>query len=267
MADPERDPESERRTDPRYDNWPTEEYDEWTNWPVERATPRDEDGTLDELAEETDAEPDYQWVGMSGTGAGTAYVYDGTSIYEADIDREDERVRLRGAARTDDDSRSLGEHIEEIGEEHGWSWLSSFAREHLKDDERPVRATGGIELRDSEFGRRGVAESAAYDLSFTGRHTFADESGQVHILDRQFDVYTDDDRARAGHALVEIGEDRLVAEKPNEEVSRGDADIVEERTTTFEIEVDTDHRAWENELETTLKEWHLSHIGELPAGD
>ena len=258
MADPDRDTEAERRTDPEYDNWPIENYDAWTNWPVEGSTPRDEGGTLEEVTEEGEVEPEHRWIGVVGTGA--AYVYDGASLHAGDVDQENERVRLREESRADLDSdESLGEHIEEIGEELGWTWLSSFAREHLEDDQRQIHGSGGIELRDSEFNRRNVADSASYGQSFTGSHTFVDESEQVYIFDRQINVY--EDRAGPDHVLVEVDEDYLVAEEPDEEMSQGDTDIVEERTREFEVEIDTDHRHWENELEELVKEWHLTHLG------
>lgn len=128
----------------------------------------------------------------------------------------------------------------------------------MEGDERQIHGSGRIELRDSEFNRRNVADSASYDQSFTGSHTFVDKSGQVYILDRQINVY--EDRAGSDYVLVEVDEDYLVGEESDEEMSRGDADIVEERPQEFEVEVNTDHRHWENELEGAVKEWHLTHL-------
>lgn len=55
-------------------------------------------------------------------GTGAAYVYDGASLHAGDVDQENERVRLREEGWTDLDSdESLGEHIEQIGDELGWT--------------------------------------------------------------------------------------------------------------------------------------------------
>jgi hypothetical protein len=273
MSDPDRDAKPEARANPGYDN-PADRYGAYTEWPVERATPADEDA-MDAVADEYERElesEDLEWLGFTGGGsAGAApYLYDPqrAAVYEGEIDEENERVILRDADRHELDSeRSLGEQIEEFGEEHDWEWLSSFAREHLEDDgdrgagptDESATGPGELALRDSEFNERNVAATDSQDLSYFGSHTLVDESGTVHVLEREFDVYADDTQ-REQRADVRIDEDFLVAEPPAEERREGDADLIAERERQLTVEVDRDEFGWENLLEEELREWHESHV-------
>jgi len=274
MPDPDRDAESESRTDPRFDNWPIDRYDAYASWPVERATPGDHDAAEDvaaEYAKEEDVEG-LEWIGFTSGGApaGGPYLYQSkeSAIYRGDIDDENKRVILRERDRRDVESEdSLAEHIEEIGEEHGWSWLSSFAREFVEDDTHPEQSTGEFEHRDTEFSQRNVSESAEYDLSFTGSHTFADESNRVHIIDRTFDVYLDENGAGSERVTVEVGDHYLLAEAPLEESRAGDADLINERQYELYYDIDTDEVGWERTLETALEEWHSSHVSQTSSAE
>lgn len=265
MSDPDRDAEPELQTNPRYDSWPVERYDAYADWPVERATPRDEGGTLEEVAEEYQErdDEDAEWLGFVGDGAEVAgpYVYTpgGSAIYEGDIDEDDERIVLRDESRREVESEeSLGEHIEEIGDEHGWRWLSSFAREYLEDDEdASAESVDALELRDSEFDRRNLTGSASYDLGFFGSHTLVDASGRVYVIERRFNV----NAAETNRTAVEVEESCLAAEEAAEKRRAGDAELVEKRQHGFDIEADTDAGDWEAEVEAYLKKWHAAHVG------
>jgi len=256
QTDPDHDAEPERRTDPRYDEWPVEHYDEYSQWPVEREPSADHDDTQRHEAQNVEL------LGFGGNLLSGAYLYHSaeSTIYRGEIDEENERIILseddRRAVESED---SIGEHLEAIGDEHGWTWLSSFAQEYLEDDqeslERPVEER---EPWDTEFNQRNVTDNVSYDLSFNGRHTFDDESGQVHIIDRRFDVYLDD-HEHEGEATVEVDEDYLVSEPPFEEESRGDAEIIFQRQYELGIDVDTDGLEWESEIEASLEKWHESN--------
>lgn len=271
MPDPDRDPEQERRTNPRYDNWPVERYDAYAEWPVERATPRDEGGTLKEVAEEYQEERDggdAEWIGFvdTGTQGVTPYLLGagGSTIYEGEIDEAEERIVLREEKAQEVESEdSLGERIEEIGQEHGWTWLSSFARTHLQDDEDEdtlTEADAGLELRDSEFMQRNLPASSTAELGFSGSHTLTDPSGQVYVIDRDFTVTT----IEGNQVAVDVDEEYVVAEGPAEDRRAGDADIVDERQYRLEREVDPDVDR-EVAVETFLQEWHTRHVGWPPS--
>lgn len=259
MSDPDRDPVSE--SDILYDDWPVAGRDEYDNWDVERATPREQDGTTEELAEMYEAElidEEIEWIGFTGGhGSGSPLLYSPRefALYEGELDEESERVILREASRYDVDEESLGDHIEEIGEEHGWEWLSSFARKFLETDayERPA-----FEHRTSEFQQRNVAEADPYDLAFFGSHTFADESGRIHSIERFFDAYLDD---ASDVIRVEITEEYLIAEEPAEERRAGDAEMVDENEREIDVHVDTEAFGRESELADRLERWHSERAG------
>lgn len=272
MPDPDRDPERDRRTAPQYDNWPVERYDAYTEWPIERATPRDEGGTLAEVAEEYEQErdeEDVEWLGFVGAGTQGATPYllgpGRSTIYRGEIDEAGERIVLREeGARAVESGESLGERIEEIGEEHGWAWLSSFARTYLQDDEPGDALTGaadGLEVRESEFMQRNLPASATADLGFSGSHTLVDASGQVYVIEREFTATTTD----GSQVAIDIDEEYLIAEEPAENRRAGDAEIVEERQYSLEREVDTDTDGWKTTVETLLHEWHTHHVGWPPS--
>lgn len=262
---PDSDPDRERR-DPRFDNWPVERYDDR---PDERATPREKDGTTERVAESYEAQDsDLEWIGVTGPGieAGTPYVYAGNepAIYEGELDQEDARVVIREEGRrTLESEESIGEHLEEIGEDHGWHWLSSFAREYLEDDEADERTRDdGLALRDSEFTRSELPDSSSADMSFNGSHTLDDPSGRVHIIDRRFTV-TD---TGAESVRVDVAEYFMVGAEPRETERAGDSEPVEEREYSFDLQIDPDTPNREAAVEEELMEWHESRI-EWPAGE
>lgn len=261
MPDPDHDTEPERRTDPRFDNWPVERGQGYEDQASERPESRDEGSTRERLAETSAHEGDLEWIGIAGTGAqgGTPYIYDhgDPGIYEGEFDVEESRVVIREESRREADSQdSLGEHIEAIGEDHGWSWLSGFAREYLEDDRHEeLTEEDSLEHTDSAFTERQLPDSSDADVSFNASHSFRDAWDRVHVIDRRFTVTdTDSDTAR-----VDVEEYYLIADEPRAEERGGDADAVEEREYTFELDVDPKTPNWSAAVETDLKEWHATH--------
>jgi len=260
VSDPDGNANPEARTDPRHDAWPVGGGEAYADWPVERATPGDDDAA-EAIAEEYAENSDMEWLGFTGGGrVGSAYLYAPaeSTIYEGEINEENKRVILREHSRREVESEdSLGEHIRAIGEEHGWSWLATFGREHLEDDERPEWAST-LELQNTDFTERNVLNDASYDLSFTGTHTLVDASGRVHIIDRQFNVHLDGRDGGDGPA-VEVDEDYLFAEEPRSADRAGDAELIDQDQFDLDLHVDTDEIGAESNVKETLQKWHQNH--------
>ena len=272
MSDPDRDTEPEtRRTDPKYDDFPLDRHDAYTEWPIERRTPADHDAMDDvaeEYAEEMDAgDTNLRWIGLAGQTK--PYVYDpgGKVVYEGELDEEEERVILREAGRTEVDEGGLGRRIEEFGDEHGGEWLSSVARDHLEDHRanegrtaaaEPADSPEELSLRDSEFNRRNLLDEEEADVGFFASHTLVNDDGWVHVVERQFDVYADD--ATGEGIPVEIEEEFLVSEPESAGTRAGDADLIAEDERELTVDVDTGEFGWENVVAEELEEWHRSHV-------
>lgn len=291
MSDLESDADPERRTDPRFDAWPVERNDAFADVPVERATPRgrgETTGDVPDVDREDDGPDEVRWLGFAGRG-GYAYgpfLYDSedAAVYRGDLDHDEDRIVLDEDSRRDvGDDRSLGEHLEAIGEEHGWTWLSSFAREHLEDDsgvdgadrssastddrspastdDRSPPATGEapaeLELRASEFQRRNLPDSSELALGFSASHTLVDEGGRVHVIERSFDVADLGDAS----ATVDVETDFLVATGEQADRRAGEAERVDRRHHSFDLEPDADAPDAGAAVESRLRTWHAAHVG------
>jgi len=58
-----------------------------------------------------------------------------SDIYVANVDHEAERIGNPKQSEWEVlPDESLGEFLERVGDEHGWEWLSEFARDHLEDE-------------------------------------------------------------------------------------------------------------------------------------
>ena len=255
-ADPDHDTRPERRTNPRFDNWPVGQQGPSDAGGAHR-TPRESDSTLQEVAQDSESGDRLTWVGLAGSARGSVpVIYDGSesAVYEGEFDDEEARIVLRDEARRETESDSLGKHIEEFGQEHSWHWLSSFAREHLEDvrDEE----TPGLELQDTEFMESALPENSPADSQFFGSFTFADPSGRVHVLERRFTV-TD---READRIHVDVEESYHVASEPRETERAGDADTIDSREYTLERHLDP-NAPDEAAVENTLREFHESHPG------
>lgn len=256
------DPNRETESDVRFDDWPAEDRSRYADWDVQRATPEDDDGTRERLVQEyragmADEEDDwFGYVGQTDEGGPLVYAPHESALYRGEVDEDEERVVLREENRHDVDDESIGEHLERLGEEHGWTWLSSFARDHLEGDQHEGRS---VEHRDSEFQRRNVLDDDPYDLSFYGAHTFTDETGRVHTIDRYFNVYLDETTADV--TGVEVEEEYLVADDPAAERRAGDATVVEENERALDVDVVLDDAGDESYLSEELEQWHETHRG------
>jgi len=264
MSDPDTDAEPERATDPRFDDWPVRRYEAYEQWPVERATP----------GRESEPVEDVRWIGFLGSGAGDGpLLYDpgeGT-IHAGRIDEDRERIVVDDQTeRRQVDAESIGDHLVDVGEDHDWTWLSSFARDHLDtpahDPDDPTtghRLPPGFDHEHTEFQRRNLTPSADEDAAFHGSHTFADDTERVHILEREFVVVGDE---TDGSVDAHVEERYLAAEEPRAESRAGDADLVDEQEYDLALDVDPAETAWVADVEGSLKQWHRAHLAP-PEGD
>lgn len=257
MPDPDHDAEPERRTDPRFDAWPIEQYDAYTRWPVERATPDEGEARRDDSLE---------WVGVFHSGeTPSPYLYDPEerTLVEGRVDEERERVVVEDDhdRRELDEEESLGEHLEDIGEDHGWTWLSSFAREYLEDDESVDRSRWPT-YQHSSFDRKNLLEDSAPDLAFVGSHTFEDDRERTYVLEREFDAFLESEGAR-----ITVREDVREATGEKRDRQAGDADLTTQVAFELAVDVDTDHPSWEEKLEDAIEDWHMDHRGPATADE
>ncbi|WP_459191447.1 hypothetical protein [Halosimplex sp. J119] len=257
MPDPDHDAEPEPKTDPRFDNWPVRRYDAYDDLTVERETPGEEGREQLE---------DVEWVGVSGGAGGNAVLYEPQqdTVHQGRYDPDENRVVVGDDERRVDEEESLGDHLVDIGEEHEWNWLSSFAQDHLEtpehDGDHPTSGhllPPGFDHEYTEFQQRNVAASADVDAAFWGSHTFADETDRVHVLEREFGVRGDD---VGDEVAVHVEERYLVAEEPREESRAGDADLVNEREYDLALDVDPTEDGWVPATEDLLTRWHRSHL-------
>ncbi len=206
------------------------------------------------IVHEGEQQDGYEWIGVTGgAGYGTPRVYDPQSrvIYEGDFDEDEEHVQVvETDLRELGDDDTLGDHVAAVGEEHGWTWLSEFAHEHMDTSDHP-----GTNVIDREFERRNLLDDADADLGFFGSYTYRDDDGRVHTLEREFEVYTDESRrTQAGQPVAVVEESFLTAEAPDEERRAGDAEL--ESQTRREIPVGVDPDAGDAEIEAFCEEWH-----------
>lgn len=222
----------------RYDDWPVRGYDE-----DERAV-----AYLGATGEAT------------GPGTETAILYDerAHSIFEADIDEDERRfVPEPDTERELTPSETLSEVLTDLGDRLDSDSLSAFAREHLEAADDEDRAVA--EPEESTFTRSNVASDADHDLEFTGSHTFRRADGRVRVV-RTFDVtLAGPDEPDAATAYVT---DRVLDASGSNETGVDDAEVLDERTTTFGIDLDvadTDRRVAAL-VEDRCRAWHESTV-------
>lgn len=251
------DPESNRAGPMRFDDWPVQQFETWENWQVAHETPVETPG--DQRVD------DVEWLGFAGGASGGAILYDPqeSAVYRAEVDEDDERVVVRDRESTDADDEFggdveelLADRLETIGDEHGWTWLSGFAREHLDDaDAIGYRTPAGFDHEYSEFQQRNVLEDADPDVGFFGAHVFSDDFGREHTIERDFDVSVADD---GESAAVHVAERSLLSEA-TEPVDRDDgAELVDERE--YDLRVDVGDGPADRRAEQRLTEWHDEHL-------
>lgn len=227
-----------------------------------------------------------EWIGVAGGGGGTsptgqtAVLYDSESesVYEGEIDRENERIDPKPDTEQDASATdSIGEAIEDIGDRLGWESLSSFADEHLEDDtnetterepterEPTERTDEGGDTRqgmiDARFQQKNVVPDADHQLEFFGSYTYPGEGEESHTVEREFYVYTDEADRTDGNPTAVVEEDHLVTSE-EEQRTGGDADLVDEQRHELTIDIDSEGDTPDETtaIEEFCREWHEDRL-------
>lgn len=205
--------------------------------------------------------------GVSGEGNATrtAVVYDDREevVFEADVDEDEQRyVPREGTERELGPSETLGDVLEDLGDRLDRDSLSEFARAHLEDDGRGQAAS---EPETVSFTRSNVLADAEHNLEFTGAYTYRDADGRVFDVERTFEV-TLDDPDDPGEATADVTERVLRAEEPDEHRRAGDTELLEERRTTFEIDLGSVEggRQVESVIKGRCQQWHEESTPDPP---
>lgn len=214
------------------------------------------DGDYDEYAirHDDDTQYNFEWLGLGyGAGYRTARVFepDTERVYEGEIDDEEQHIRLdEDEAHELDEDETIGDYIARVGNDLGWAWLSEFAHDNLETTGHDA----SMDVIDATFDRRNVADDADFDAGFFGSYTYRDDDGHVHTLEREFDVYTDEDQP-----VVSVEEVFLSAIEPDAESRAGDAAV--EARTSREIPCDVGPNQTEDlaAIDEFCREWHQSH--------
>lgn len=196
-----------------------------------------------------------------------AFFYDEREerVFEADADEEGQRYVPREGTEHEHEpgpDETLGDVLEDLGERLDRDSLSAFARDHLADDR-----DGGEAPRPETvtFTQGNVLPDADHDAEFTGVYRYGAADGRVVDVERTFEV-TFDDPDGPDAATVDVRERVLRAEEADQAPGRGDADVIDERATAFEVDlagVDADRRA-EAVVEERCEQWHEQTEPEPP---
>ena len=220
------------------------------------------------IVHEDERRGDLEWIGLgANAGAGAPRVYDpgNDTVFGGSFDEAEGRVHLDESDRRQlEDDETIGDYVAEVSAEHGWTWLSEFAHDHLETTGHDAH----MDVIDATFDRRNVAEDADYDLGFSGSFTYRDDDGRVHTLERKFDVYTDEaHRTEADQPIAVVDERYLTAEEPNAESRAGDATLESENRREVAVDVDPDTGAELATIDEFCREWHEAHPEPLdPSG-
>lgn len=240
----DRDPSETDDTTPMpptgHDDWPIEGYDEGRREAVYL-------GTTNPQGERESS---------------TAVVYDTReeTIFEADINEEEQRfIPREDTERALKPSKTLGEALENVGKRLGWDSLSDFAQEQLENDDAEDQEAPRPET--VTFTQSNVRADADQDMEFTGSYTYRTSDDQVTLVERTFEIKLDNPD-KPQKATSNVIERVLRAEEPAEERRKGDADLLEEKETTFEIDLSSIEidRQIESLVEKRCQEWHESHL-------
>lgn len=204
-------------------------------------------------------------VHSEGEETRTALIYDDREevVFEADVDEDEQRyVPREGTGRAIGPSETFGDVLEDLGDRLDWDSLSEFARGHLKEDGREQAAS---DPESVSFTRSNVLADAEHDLEFTGAYTYRDTDGRVFDVERTFEV-TLDDSDDPGGATADVTERVLRAEEPDEHRRAGDSELLEERATGFEIDLDSVEggRQAESVIEGRCQQWHEDSAPDPP---
>ena len=242
----ESEPTSEAK-DIRYDEWPLEGHD--------------------------DPEQQPTYLGIMNPGdeeQERAVFYDDRkeAIFEADIEENEQRyVPREDTERELEPTDTLGEALEDLGDSLEWDSLSEFAREQLQSDDaasadaEPAGKDPG--LGSVTFTRSNVGADADHDLEFSGSYERRTDDGREITVERTFEVTLDDpDAPRV--ATVDVTDHVLRTDEAagDPKPDGTDADRLEERETTFEIDLGeaVGERQLESRIEERCEEWHTAHL-------
>ncbi|MFB6138516.1 MAG: hypothetical protein ABEJ42_09320 [Halobacteriaceae archaeon] len=101
---------------------------DYTDWPIRNMKPEQ-----------------YEWVGVPETSDGKLMVWETETkrLIEVEPDRTDQVLdRVPDSGTELVEGEGLGERLESLADEHGWDWLSAFAREHLESGESAEASSG-----------------------------------------------------------------------------------------------------------------------------
>lgn len=224
----------------------------------QRTTGDDEAGHP--IVHENERRGDLEWIGLgTNSGAGAPRVYDPKkdTVFGGSFDEEEGQVHVDESERRPlDDDETLGEYIAEVGDDHGWAWLSEFAHEHLETTGHDAH----MDVIDATFDRENVANDADYDVGFFGSFTYRDDDGRVHTLEREFEVYTDESyRTEADQPVAVVEERFLTANGPEAESRVGDAELEQKNRREIAVDVDPDTGAELATIDEFCREWHEAH--------
>lgn len=253
-----RDPAASNDTEPkssaesgdiRYDQWPLEGADEPDRNPTYLGLMNPEGGD-------------------NKTETSRAVFYDDRkeAIFEADVDETRERYVLReDTERKLEPADTLGDALEGLGDSLDWDSLSEFARERLQTDDEPADATTAQppEPETVTFTQSNVDPDAAHDLEFSGAYDYRTDDGREVTVERTFEVALDDPDAPRAATVDVIDRVLRTDEAAGDPGSSGvDAEYLDERETTFEIdleELEADRR-FESRIEDRCEQWHIAHV-------
>ena len=133
--------------------------------------------------------------------------------------------------------------------------ISNTIRRVLGGDEEPADA--GEDEEDShvtEFQKVNVSATDDYQLRFTGFHRYDDEEGGPYVVEREFDVYTDEDSLRDGRPRIDVIENHYVGEGDHRT-------LTDEREFEIVAEIDTDLTGTfrDNQVHEFTQRWHREH--------
>ena len=213
-----------------------------------------------EIVREREKTDDVRWIGIGeGSSMAAPWMYDENegAMYPGEVDDEERIVRVNENERRDlDENETLGDRVAEIGDDHGWHWLSEFAHENLETTDHDAH----MDVIDAKFDRRNVADDADYDVGFFGSFTYRDDDGRVHTLEREFQVFTDEaHRTETDMPVAVVEETYLTAEEPMADRRAGDAELENQTSRELPIEIDPDAADELVAIHEFCEEWHESH--------
>lgn len=200
---------------------------------------------------------DHEIIGYTfGGGHGNPRVLepDTNTVYGAELNEEEGHVRIdENDAYELGEDETLGDYITSVGDDLGWTWLSSFARDTLETTGHDAH----MDVIDTAFDRRIVSDSADYAAGFSGSFTYRDRDGHVHTLERQFDVYTDErHRTESGQPVALVKESYLTSEQTETDGRAGATKKEGQNRREIPIKIESDTGGELAAIHEFCREWH-----------